>query len=145
MTPASNQPSCNGAGNSAAGVKDLLPATHFLSIFLLSLIGTRSRRGIGNVSGFSTTWKCSAPWLWFKTKNSSILPASSSSSGGEGECRSIGGTGREFSAAALCVRNPCHQLIGNLPRKNLMLCLIFLLKDNSRPSLLCCLEASFPT
>lgn len=46
---------------------------------------------------------------------------------------------------AHCAHNPCQKLISNLPGKNLLLCLIFPLKDNSKPSLLCCLEASFPT
>lgn len=61
------------------------------------------------------------------------------------ECLSTGGTGREFSAAALCVHTSCHKLIWNLPGKNLLLCLFLLLKGNTKPSLLCYLEASFPT
>lgn len=44
--------------DSVTAVGDPLPAAHFLSIFLLSFTGTRSRRGTGNVSGFCTTWRC---------------------------------------------------------------------------------------
>lgn len=86
------------------------------------------------------TWRCSAAWLWLGTRRSSILPASSSSSGGEGGWEHCWCWGRA-QCAALCV----HKLIRNLPGKNLLLCLILLLKESSKPSLLCCLEASLPT